>query len=353
MLCRVVILVLVFGAAAHAQDRPNGAPAAGFTPAVPLVELLPQYPEAAERLGREGWVTLSFVVSETGRVIESMIEDSSGDVVFEDEALRTVGAWRYEPATLSGTPVEQAMTNVRLVFAMESGRGRVNQGFRGGRNEILDLIRTGRLDAAGERLARLRDAEKINLGEDASYWWIRVAYLEALSNSDPRELRASLQRALQFGTIHLEPDAIDLASERLYGLQVQDLDFGAARKTFERLRETPQARRSDAYAVAVGNMEAHYANLEALIDGSDPFSVSARIGERGYWVRELVRRSFSIVNVEGTLETIDIRCARGTRRYPWVSEDSTWNIPESWGDCGVYVKGAEGSTFGFYVYPPE
>ena len=51
------------------------------------------------------------------------------------------------------------------------------------------------------------------------------------------------------------------------------------------------------------------------------------------------------------LDVIDIRCSRATRRYLSVPIDTVWSIPESWGDCGVYMKGEPGTTFSFREHP--
>ena len=39
-----------------------------FTPAAPLERVDPKYPSSAARKGREGWVRLSYVIDEEGRV---------------------------------------------------------------------------------------------------------------------------------------------------------------------------------------------------------------------------------------------------------------------------------------------
>ena len=46
-----------------------------------------------------------------------------------------------------------------------------------------------------------------------------------------------------------------------------------------------------------------------------------------------------------------MRCERGTRLYETYPDDAVWQVPESWGDCGVYIKGERGTTFTFEEYP--
>jgi outer membrane biosynthesis protein TonB len=57
---------------------PEAAEAETFVPITPVSRSNPSYPTRALQHGNEGWVMLSFVVSDTGEVEQPMIEDSSG-----------------------------------------------------------------------------------------------------------------------------------------------------------------------------------------------------------------------------------------------------------------------------------
>jgi hypothetical protein len=52
-----------------------------------------------------------------------------------------------------------------------------------------------------------------------------------------------------------------------------------------------------------------------------------------------------------SIEALDIRCDRGTVKYEALSPGDVWKVPDGWGECGVYVKGAPGTTFLFREYP--
>jgi hypothetical protein len=103
----------------------------------------------------------------------------------------------------------------------------------------------------------------------------------------------------------------------------------------------------------IATLEPSYDDLGRLVDGDEIVAVNASVGDRGYWTHRLLRRAFSFVDVEGQLDAIDIRCMRGNSRHHSISEELTWNIPETWGACELYVTGTEGSTFVLYEYPKE
>ena len=95
------------------------------------------------------------VVSEDGEVIEPMIEDSSGNEDFEREALRTVERWVYEPATVNGEPVEQALTQIKMIFQMEETPQGASSSFQRAYNAIVEHITANEFETAGDLLIDL------------------------------------------------------------------------------------------------------------------------------------------------------------------------------------------------------
>src|SRR5262245_59362614 len=100
----LALTVLAAGAAAQEPPRDTDI----YTEPVWLVRINPDYPRGAAAAGREGWATLSFVVTRDGEVVEALIEQSSGDEDIAQAALEAVRKWRYNPARRNGEPVEAA-----------------------------------------------------------------------------------------------------------------------------------------------------------------------------------------------------------------------------------------------------
>ncbi len=65
---------------------------------------LPDYPEAAQRAGREGVVVIKAVIDESGRVTDPKVLRSL-DPILDEAALAAVRRWRFHPATRLGKPV--------------------------------------------------------------------------------------------------------------------------------------------------------------------------------------------------------------------------------------------------------
>ena len=76
----------------------------------------PHYPVNLRREGVEGQVTVTFVVSRDGRVIDAKVLDATHSD-FAREAEQAVRKWRFEPGQRHGAPVQFRMT-VPIVFSV-------------------------------------------------------------------------------------------------------------------------------------------------------------------------------------------------------------------------------------------
>jgi len=76
-----------------------------------------------------------------------------------------------------------------------------------------------------------------------------------------------------------------------------------------------------------------------------------RISTHEYWVHTLVRRSFSLSDING--EVAGARSALQAPTHALRASDGSahLDVPASWEKCGVYIQGAPGATFKFYEYP--
>ncbi|MCJ7450988.1 MAG: TonB family protein [Steroidobacteraceae bacterium] len=70
----------------------------------------PVYPAAALRDGVEGWVELSFTITETGTVRDIEVVDATPRGVFESSAMEALASWRYKPRIANGQPVAHRST---------------------------------------------------------------------------------------------------------------------------------------------------------------------------------------------------------------------------------------------------
>lgn len=65
----------------------------------------PRYPYRAERMGIEGWVKVSFLVTQQGDVQDPVVIDSKPAHTFDQAAIRAVLKWKFKPRIQDGKPM--------------------------------------------------------------------------------------------------------------------------------------------------------------------------------------------------------------------------------------------------------
>lgn len=86
----------------------------------PIVRITPNYPIQAARDGLEGWVKLSFSISEIGAVVDAKVIGSEPAKIFDREALKALKRWKYRPKVQNGSAVIQENQTVVLEFYLSN-----------------------------------------------------------------------------------------------------------------------------------------------------------------------------------------------------------------------------------------
>ena len=163
--------------------------------AKPIERPAPRYPRSELGRGQQGWVQLNYVVTAEGRIVDPVVENSSGSQAFEEEALRTVNQWSYEPATWDGVPVQQCHTEVMITFALEGAGTGVTKKFSRRYRKIENTIADDDLPKAQEMIDDTVEEFNLSLSETAWLWALR-ARLAGLVGDKEAQLVA-LRKATQ------------------------------------------------------------------------------------------------------------------------------------------------------------
>lgn len=94
------------------QAAPAPAPAQENAPVIPPLPVCkkPEYPEAERKAGVTGTSAIAFLIDVDGRVIETRVVQSSGNVHLDDAARAAVVACRFYPARENGKPIRDWQT---------------------------------------------------------------------------------------------------------------------------------------------------------------------------------------------------------------------------------------------------
>lgn len=308
---------------------------------------LPRYPVSYARKGREGWVQLSFVIGKDGKPFDVLVIDSEGGKRFESSAVKAVESWSYEPAMKNGEAIEQCRTHVQLDFAISNMpvghkvKKLIQRGF--------DQIQSGDKKSLEETVEKLLD-EKAHGVRERTYINFFLARYYNFTGDSLNELKY-LNRAVPSSrqpakdTI-LTEQALLHSLQSLFNIQYQQHMFKDALATYEKVQNI----KGDLAAQLTELMTPYVEDINTIVSSDKAFAVDAQVSDRNMWTHSLARSSFSIAEIEGDLETLDIRCENKRNTYT-VNDQSNWKIPKSWGSCQVIVHGEEGSSFNLIELP--
>jgi protein TonB len=85
---------------------------------LPIVRVAPVYPARALSRGLEGYVDMSFTVTQAGTVRDPVVLFSTSSL-FERAALRAVMKFKYKPRVVDGIPVDVPGVKTRISFQIE------------------------------------------------------------------------------------------------------------------------------------------------------------------------------------------------------------------------------------------
>ena len=112
----MVLPLLGVGYAQQNQTNPNvdNQKAAVEDSHLKVVHRVPPiYPPAAKAKGIEGTVVVEVLIDKHGKLAKARI--ISGPEILGDAALKAIKAWKFEPATAQGQPVEET-TQIKVAF---------------------------------------------------------------------------------------------------------------------------------------------------------------------------------------------------------------------------------------------
>ncbi|MDK1285964.1 energy transducer TonB [Pseudoalteromonas umbrosa] len=304
--------------------------------AVPLDRPAAIYPRLAAERGREGWVQLSYVVNERGEVESAVIEKSSGEPSFERSALNAVKKWQFKPATQNNKPIKQCKNQVQLAYHLPEPYRGVSRPFLKRYKKIIKHIDKNELESVSELFQEIEERKLKNFTED-SYYWVAKARYFAKKNDRENELRA-IVRIVQVDQGYIPDDMFIAYLTRLIVLNMEQSKLKYALSTYDRLSKISGAEAS------VKMLAPYIDKVHALIkDESKDIWVNGQINH-SLWSHKLVRSAFSISDIQGNLDTLEVRCDNQFSTYD-VKAGLQWNIPKSWQGCQVYIYGDKGASF--------
>lgn len=306
--------------------------------ATPILRIEPKYPVSAARNAQEGWVQLSFVIQEDGSVVDPVVEDSSGIKSFEKAALRAMKKWKYKPALQDGKPIQQCQSKVQMDFKLTKDDEGVRRKFRNAYIKAKDALEEGKLEDVAIVIDKLSADKLWNMSENSWFWMLDANYAKAIE--DPKRELKSIRKALpsEKADKFIGPGNYLILLQRKFVLEVKDNQYLRSSNTFQQIEAHPKGQK------LADSLRKYALEINDFIKSDTPLVTLEKVGRRGRVFHTLARSEFSLADIDGNLQTLDIRCKNKRMTYS-VAADTTWKIPQKWGACSVIFEGDEGASF--------
>lgn len=298
----------------------------------------PKYPMKAAKKGRDGWVQLSYVIDEQGRVKDVVSLHNGGDDAFVRAAISAVEQWQFEPAMKDGKAIEQCDNSVQLNFVLSKG-GIVSRKFQKLLRKGQAALDNDELGEAKQILSDMDSGESLNITE--LFWrnYLAVSYYTKVGDKK-RRYNALIKARSSMESINVKRSS---KKELLNFLLQEEFIYEASNGLFSRALHTFDEIVEEAPEIAA-SLQPTADKIEQMIAGDEPITVIGEINNSGRWSHDLARRSFVVNNIDGRLDKLEVRCSRKFRSFT-VSDKTQWKIPEPWGDCNIHLLGQEQSQF--------
>ena len=336
--------------ATEPAETPKTNAAAGFVPAVLIDKSEPVYPRPALHENREGWVRVSFDINRNGRVVNAIATESVGGSIFETAAVRSAGRWRYAPAEQDGRPVAQLGNDAVVTFVLNERARGSSKRFADRYNDILELIAKKQFYRANVLAQSVFDEWPLNLYELSKLWSLRAEL--ALVQNDLPAAESALRKATANEGRWLDSDAY---RSLLLAMVHVDLEIGQFKKAIESFQKLTvlDPYRGDEFSQTARMIH----SLKDIIDSDQILATDGTIQRsercescRSVWSFGPVRKSFTISNVVGDIQSVVLTCT--TVRVPAdFSNDKTYFLPLNNRDCEVDILGDDGTTLRVYQLP--
>lgn len=305
-------------------------------PAASLYRPRPKYPdnEVLIQSQKEAWMAVDFIIDKKGKVKEPVVVISNGDQAFIDEGLKTLKKWQYKPANIAGQPIEQGNNVEVLAFRLTGKQLAASRKFIEQFDSVWALIDSQQYVPAYQRLLDLELEPRLNLYEDAWYWFLQAHYY--LSRDEDLLAITYLKNALVNGSVYLPKDKYSRAVTNLYMALVRQNQFVAALKVaqlFENLDPKDQG---------VVKLTQHAETLRQAKPNLVDFSSAYIVNNRGVAGHQLTASAFTMDVKEGSIKAFELRCDKRIKSFQYDPK-GLWKIPASWGKCNVVIEGRPGT----------
>jgi TonB family protein len=332
----IAILLAASSAVAAIENKTDEPHITNTVYAKPLKKVKLKYPKKAFQadVAMEGWVDLRYVINEDGTTSDIIVEKSTNQI-FEKPARKVIKQLLFSPAQQNGHSVKQ-FEKTRFEFKQEYN-SIASKEFAQRYASAYQFLKQNNL----EEFKRVLDEIEINgLNNFYEQTYFQILTYELAVKQNDKQTELSTLENLLLQKDSLSEKRFILYAEKGFELAIHASRYDKALNMYEIVQ--------DAYPESpfIASYKPFYKQITDYLASDEPNEIDAMIGERDFWRYELSRNGFIIDKVEGQLTNLELRCDFKHSEL-LVETGNLWTIPESWGECSVYIYGDKDTRFTF------
>ena len=321
-----ILLALVAAGPAAAQDD--------VSPPQLVDRTEPDAPRTRFGAPLEGWVKVRYSVLANGTTADIRVVEAMPPQLDSRAAAAVVKEWRFSPATVGGQAVDWHNNESTIVFDAENIPLEPSPMFAAAYVEIAELMSAEEYDKAKKQNDALLERQTVRLSE-IGLVQAQAAMLH-LATSNMHDAYDAIRRATDPEVTTLDAAQLADALQYRFAIEVELGRYQSSLETFDRLDALAELPDDNAVKVNANRVR------EALQTGA-AIPVKGRVA-REPWSYAPSRRTFGFSGVDGTIRGVELECDRRKTQLEYAA-DVEWSIPESWGECMLFVDARRDTTF--------
>jgi len=320
-----------------------------FTGPTPIEMVAPIYPRSAAQKGEEGWVILNFMVDTDGNTFEPSVAMSTGNRLLEEAAIIALGKSEWKPATLvpgdnaQGDPVTiEGASSYIFRFELDGNSRGARRSFANRYRKLGQSFSEMDSETAKVQIQEINDFGALNNYEYALLALANFDYHRLFDPDEAQEL-SFLINAVGVGP-HVNIEVGYLPEERLtpaktylFMLLVKAGKYQEALDVYYSLRGVwADTTRFDSTVEQIHKL---------AVDDSK-YLIKGKTDRNGEWRIVLLKTGFYINGLGNRISEIRLRCDKKFQFFQY-KEDTTYQVPRSWGKCSVQILASADIEFEF------
>jgi TonB family protein len=289
-------------------------------------------------LPMEGWIVVRYSVLADGSVSQLRVVDRMPPRLPDGEVLAAVEQWVFEPATDGGNPIDWHNNETVVIIDSETVPEMAGPLFTQGYIAVDELMTEAEPKKAAARseqmLAQTQRLAEISLGQTQA---ARVH----MALEDTHAAYESILRATDARATTLSGDQLKVALQYRFLIELALGRVVEALATYDRVETLGLDATTE-------QLTARAETIRQALTGEGAIAIRARVGQSP-WRHAPSRRTFAIADLDGNIRDIDVECDRRKTSLEYM-EDVEWSLPQSWGNCEIFIDARRDTTFTLYEF---